>query len=520
MEEKCTVLQLSELEHISMRVDAEHYQKQFSENQRKLIAFGAIPLSELISQPILTGHTPSMKVMSYYGGDIGFIKTDNLRSFEISGQFTHHLSEMGNEVIKKSELQERDLIITIIGATHEIVGRAALIGKEDLPANINQNIALVRLKKTSSPEFLSAYLNSEVGKLALWFLSRQTGQVNLNCREVEQVLVPSASDEFVESIERIYRAAEVCRNESKETFVEVQTLLLSELGLAGWQPKRQTESVRNFSDVWGTGRIDAEYFQPKYDDIVDAIKDYGGGWDTLGNLIHLKDRNFKPDADTEYQYIELANIRGNGEISDCTIAEGEDLPSRARRKVAMGDVIVSSIEGSLESIALIDDEHDGALCSTGFHVVNSQRFNSETLLVLLKSMVGQMQLKKGCSGTILTAINKEELRKVALPIVSDETQAEIQRRVRESSRLRRQSRELLECAKRAVEIAIEDGESAAMAWLEESTADILTSDTSNSKPPFRVRPNNSGFVEGIDPVRLNQLLDDLDVEEFLAKNPK
>ena len=45
-------------------------------------------------------------------------------------------------------------------------------------------------------------------------------------------------------------------------------------------------------------------------------------------------------------------------------------------------------------------------------------------------------------------------------------------------------------------------------------------DNSGSKPPFRVRPNNSGFVEGIDPVRLNQLLDDLDVEEFLAKNPQ
>ena len=48
--------------------------------------------------------------------------------------------------------------------------------------------------------------------------------------------------------------------------------------------------------------------------------------------------------------------------------------------------------------------------------------------------------------------------------------------------------------------------------------EVDTDDTpSGSKPPFRVRPNDSGFVEGIDPVRLNQLLDDLDVEEFLAK---
>ena len=36
--------------------------------------------------------------------------------------------------------------------------------------------------------------------------------------------------------------------------------------------------------------------------------------------------------------------------------------------------------------------------------------------------------------------------------------------------------------------------------------------------PFRVKPNNSGFVEGIDTVRLNRLLADTDVEEFLAKN--
>ena len=35
---------------------------------------------------------------------------------------------------------------------------------------------------------------------------------------------------------------------------------------------------------------------------------------------------------------------------------------------------------------------------------------------------------------------------------------------------------------------------------------------------FRVKPNSSGFVESIDSVRLNQVLDDLDVEEFLARD--
>ena len=190
-------------------------------------------------------------------------------------------------------------------------------------------------------------------------------------------------------------------------------------------------------------------------------------------LVRLKDGNFKPDAASEYQYIELANITGNGEIADCTVGLGADLPSRARRKVSAGDVIVSSIEGSLDSIALIGKEYDGALCSTGFHVISSQAFNPETLLVLLKSAAGQLQLKKGCSGTILTAINKDELGKVVLPLVTDETQAEIQQKIAESTALRQRSRRLLESAKGAVEIAIERDEATAMAWLERERADIF-----------------------------------------------
>ncbi len=41
-----------------------------------------------------------------------------------------------------------------------------------------------------------------------------------------------------------------------------------------------------------------------------------------------------------------------------------------------------------------------------------------------------------------------------------------------------------------------------------------------AKPPFRVKPNKSGFVEGVDPLHLNRLLDDVAIEDFLAKNPQ
>ena len=40
----------------------------------------------------------------------------------------------------------------------------------------------------------------------------------------------------------------------------------------------------------------------------------------------------------------------------------------------------------------------------------------------------------------------------------------------------------------------------------------------DAKQPFRVKPNNSGLAEGVDPLHLNRLIDELAVDDFLAKN--
>jgi len=87
----------------------------------------------------------------------------------------------------------------------------------------------------------------------------------------------------------------------------------------------------------------------------------------------------------------------------------------------------------------------------------------------MKSIAGQMLLKKGCNGTILTAINKDEFLNIPLPKLDETKQLEIQQKVTESFNLRKQSKHLLECAKRAVEIAIEQDEKIAIQWLKVQT---------------------------------------------------
>jgi len=77
----------------------------------------------------------------------------------------------------------------------------------------------------------------------------------------------------------------------------------------------------------------------------------------------------------------------------------------------------------------------------------------------------QNLMRQQCTGTILTAISRENFLNLPLPVVSLEVQEKIAAQVSESFRLRSESEKLLARAKRAVELAIEQDEDAALKLL-------------------------------------------------------
>ena len=259
---------------------------------------------------------------------------------------------------------------------------------------------------------------------------------------------------------------EILRILSQKAYSDAELILHNELGTNAIAVANVNVSQKRFSDFVDNGRLDAEYYQPKYDEIIRTISQYPYGHDKIGNLYILRDKNFLPDNNTRYKYIELSDIGVNGEISGSTYEYGSNLPSRARRVVHTGDIIISSIEGSLQSCAIITEEYDGALCSTGFYVLSPRSINSETSLVLFKSSAIQALLKRACTGTILTAMNKDEFTAINLPVINKDIQNKIADVIRQSTILHSKSKHLLKLTKTAVEIAIEQGEAAAIKLLD------------------------------------------------------
>jgi restriction endonuclease S subunit len=362
---------------------------------------------------------------------------------------------------EKFELKNRDVLFNRTNS-FEWVGRTGIYYQND---EIKKTFAsyLVRFNPNSTivlPEYLATFLNTRQGVWDVKRRARQSiNQTNVNPEEVKEIEIPILSMDFQKQIRTNFEKANRKRIQSESLYRQAEELLLETIGLKDFKPSQEGKNIKSFKESFlSTGRLDAEYYQPKYEDYLQLIKNYFNGYELLQTICHLEDDNYTPADNQEYKYIELSDVGKSGNITGCTTAQGIELPTRARRRVNKKDVIISSIEGSLESCALITKDYDKALCSTGFYVINSSKINSETLLVLFKSELMQNILKQNCSGTILTAINKTEFQNIPIPVIDYNIQQQIAGLMEESFAFRRESERLLDEAKGMVEREIEKGD--------------------------------------------------------------
>ena len=414
--------------------------------------------------------------------DSNFIKTPSKSSNKIS-----------ENVYENLKLYKDDVLICRTNGNPKLVGKSAIV-----PMNYEFAYASYLFKVRPKIDLINSstlvtYLNSKYGRMEIEKHSMVGNQANFSPAKFREINIPIFDKKFNLKIEENTYLAFNLLIKSQELYSQAESILLKEIGLekevTGLNPVEVTNqavegsnpsmftnnganknvNVKSFKDSFGvTGRLDAEYYQKKYEVVIEKIKSYKNGFEPLFIACNLKDSNHNPKENQEYNYIELSNIGKTGDINGCTTELGKNLPSRARRIVNTNDVIISSIEGSLQSCAVVGKEYNNALCSTGFYVINSEKINSETLIVLFKSDLMQSIMKQNCSGTILTGMNKYEFQNILVPLIEKKAQQEIAQLIEESFSLKKQSEYLLEVAKRAVEIAIEENEAAAMAYINEN----------------------------------------------------
>ena len=99
----------------------------------------------------------------------------------------------------------------------------------------------------------------------------------------------------------------------------------------------------------------------------------------------------------------------------------------------------------------------------------TKQTNNEYLTLVLNSIIVKEQIKRDVGGSVILHWRPDQIKQTVIPILPEEIQTKTQQKVNESLKLRKQSKQLLKCAKQAVEIAIEQDEQTATNWLAENT---------------------------------------------------
>lgn len=282
-----------------------------------------------IATVITKGTTPTSLGYEFTDSGVNFIKIESIAddgSF-IPQKFAH-ISDECNEKLKRSQLQENDILFSIAGA----IGRTAIVTKDALPANTNQALSIIRIPpNTINYQYLICVLQSHI--VAEQFEKQKQGvaQLNLSLKNIADLKIPLVSKE---------KQLEVVEHNNK-----IESLILS----CKQQIIKLDELVKaRFVELFG-------------DTIVNPFD-----WekDSLGAVCDVRDGTHDSPKyyETGYPLVTSKNVTGGKiDLTDCSLICEEDFNKiNERSKVDIGDIIMPMI-GTVGKPVIVDIEPNFAI---------------------------------------------------------------------------------------------------------------------------------------------------------------
>ena len=94
--------------------------------------------------------------------------------------------------------------------------------------------------------------------------------------------------------------------------------------------------------------------------------------------ITVKGEQRKPNDSEEFIYVDIGSInRDLKKIESPQFLLGKDAPSRARKVIKSGDILVSLTRPNLNAVALVGENYDQQIASTGFEVISAMFVESK-----------------------------------------------------------------------------------------------------------------------------------------------
>lgn len=396
---------------------------------------------------------------------IPFIRIENIKGgFDIDDAELIYISEFDHMRLSNSALKVDDLILSKVGNS---IGYFARVDELINECNISENNIGIKLHSFpyERKHYILTYLNTHYANKLV--LRRRSGnaQPKLNVGDLTYIPIPLFSTDLELKISELVMRSKYTIELSKSVYRDAENILLNKLELIEWRIPSKTQSVKKVSESFiESGRLDAEYYQPKYDELFALL----GAYDTktLSEVVNIK-KSVEPGSEA-YQtegipFIRVANLSKFGITDTDVYLSAEEYGDIIRPEK---DTILLSKDGSVGIAHKVEEDADIITSGAILHLtVKDDSVIPDYLTLVLNSIIVKMQADRDAGGSVIQHWKPSEIEKVVIPILDNEVQVQITEKVQESFALRRESARLLELAKTAVEVAIEQGEDRAMELL-------------------------------------------------------
>lgn len=441
-----SIIQKSQLEG-GLRLDAEYYQPEYLELDDRIKKFPNHLLKDLAVSCSSGKNLPQVNCRN--SESRFFIRTQNVRPVLIDKGGTTCLDP---GVKKFPVLKDGDILAVRVG---EGVGNTSIVTEEFAGHTYSDNVLRVRAKSID-PYFLIIFLNSKPGYSYWERVGKGSARSLVSSENLYRIRIPDLGEKTSEFCRSAITAATKEMWQSEHFYSQAENLLLEELGLKNFEVEDDLSYVVNLSEVKSARRMDAEYFQPKYEKLIKHIKE------------RVEIQKLKTIATTKRG--SLIDSRFYDEIEGTPYIRGKDFSSgrlgksglvyinkdfrpKNETRVNNGDLVFALI-GSVGTSALVNEEFNNSFISnnTGKILIkNKKEMLSEYLAIVLNSIVGKLQFEKEASQTAQPKISDSQVRNFYIPILPKPAQQKITDLIQKSHEARSKAKQLLAQAKDKVE---------------------------------------------------------------------
>lgn len=474
---ECTEVRYKDLliDNEKYRIDSEFYSKKYLQAYEKIKSISHDQISNLYETLTDFHANGSYETIARYFELLDepnyayMVRTTDLEK-ENYNESVKYVTKEAYEFLAKSKIFGGELLINKIGSP----GRTYLMPSLDKPVSLGMNLFLLKLKENKKISEVAAYLffNTNIGKHIIERKINGTVPLTIDKEAIKSLYLPLFSEDFIKPLKLLIKQKEDLLKKSKELYSLAVDKLNEVVGIAKWEEIPPVYSIKPLINSYkSSGRLDAEYYHPKYDNLFDALSKHKTmPLSGKQGLVSIK-KSIEPGSEA-YQEDGIPFIRVSDvdkyEISPPPIMISKKLVPNIDELYPKKDTIILSKDGSIGIAYKLEKDIEAVTSGALLHLIvkDSNVILPDYLTLVLNSPIVQLQAERDCSGAVIQHWKPSDIEKVLIPILDMSVQQEIASKVQKSFRLREESKRLLDLAVQTVEMAIETNEEEALLWLE------------------------------------------------------